>query len=179
MSYWEKWLLTGVVLAALVSYNRPRALLWLTLGAADYLFTSAWADLGYPLHPFITAMTDAAVCIVIYIVCKSQGGQRWELGVYAAFWLSAGVGFLKLSGYLDTGNASATLYPLLLEAANWLAILSVFASGTLRLVDVWASHLDGSGHNRGSLHRLVRAIYAPSRISPAGFFAGWFPPIQS
>lgn len=179
MSAFETALLCGVIVAALVSYNRPRALLWLALGAADYLFTSAWADLRFSLHPFITAMTDATVCIVIYVVCKWRGGQRWELGVYAAFWLSVGVGFLKLSGYLDTGNASATLYPLLLEAANWLAILSIFASGTLRLVDVWVFNLDGAGHNRGFLHRLVNSVYAPSRISPAGFFAGWLPPTQS
>lgn len=174
MSFWEKWMLAGGVVAALVSWNNRRALTWLALGVADYLFTSAWADLNWPLHPFITAMTDAAVCGTIYVVCKRYGGQRWELGVYTAFWLSVIVGFGRLAG-----NVSATLYPLLLEAANWLAILTIVGSGTLRLADVWGSNLGGAGHNRGRLHRLVRAAFAPTRVSPFWWARGWFPPVPS
>lgn len=174
MSPFELALLCGVIVAALVSYNNGRALLWLTLGTADYVLTSAYAGMGWPLHPFMTAMTDAAVCSTIYIVCLRYGGKTWELGVYTAFWLSVVVGFATLAG-----NVSATLYPILLEATNWLAILTIIGSGTLRLADVGASHLGGGSRNRGRLHRLVVSTFAPARISPFWWARGWFPPVAS
>lgn len=170
MSFWEKWLAGGVIVAAAVSWGNPRAWLWLALGVADYLITSAWSDLGLPAHPFFTAMVDASVCVAIYQVCHRRGGAGWELGVYTAFWVSVWVGLFRL-----LGNVSATQYALLLELANWLAILTIIGSGTIRLADAVAIGLGRDRYRSSRLHRIVDSAFAPARIGPWWWARGFRP----
>lgn len=165
VSIFEFALLCGVIVAALVSWDNMRAQLWLAAGTADYIVTSGYYAARLPVHPFFTAMVDASVCLLIYFVCQRRGGQRWELGVYTAFWLSVLVGFFRLAG-----NVSAATYPLLLEVANWIAILCIAGPGILRLADVWIkASMGGHAYDRNRLHHLVVAAHAPARVTP------WWP----
>lgn len=159
MSPFELALLCGLAAAVIVSLNNARALLWLLVGTADYLITSAYADAGLPLHPFFTALVDASVCILIYIVCRFRGGQKWELPLYSAFQLSVLFSLIRLCD-LSTAYQYATS----LEIANWLMLSVIFGTGIMRLADV----ILGDGHWRG-LHRLVHLIGAPAKVNTFWF----------
>lgn len=163
MSPFELALLCGVIVAGLVSWNNGRGLLWLAVGVADYLITSAYADLRLPAHAFFTAMVDASVCLLIYHVCHRYGGQKWELPVFTAFQFSVLASFLKVAEL-----ASDYSYATLLEVANWLALIAIIGAGTTRLADVW---IDGSGRrgDRGRVHRLVSALHAPAKVDTFWF----------
>lgn len=156
MSVFELALLCGVIVAAVLSAGNYRAWLWLAVGTADYLVTSAYYDAGLPQHPFFTSMVDASVCVAIYLVCKRYGGHRWELPLYTAFQFSVLVSFTKIAGL-----ASPYSYELLLEVANWLALFSVIGAGTAGLAD---AYMDRAGHRRSHLHRLMHSLFAPCRV---------------
>lgn len=156
MSYWEKALLVGLVATALVNIGNWRAWLWLTVGAADYIVTSAYYETGLPLHPFVTACVDALACIAIYIVAHRFGGHRWELPLFTAFQFSVLVSTTKLLAIPDDYQ-----YALLLELVNWSVLLIIGGTGIARLADVALG--GGSG---GHLHRALRALFAPAEIDP-------------
>jgi hypothetical protein len=172
MSYWEGWLLTGVVVAALVSWGNWRAWAWLALGVFDYLITSAWADAGLPMHSLFSGIVDFNVCFIIVYVCELRGGQFWEVLFFFGIALCFLANFAEM--IVTGGNALGTLYRLSLEGGNWIAILSVAGSGTLR----WADALDpGVGRHLGydsRLHRLVEALYTPALVRPSSIVKAIF-----
>jgi len=157
MSEWESRLLATVAIAMVANVANPRGLLWLSLGALDYLLTSWWHDEGLPLHPLFTAVVDFAVCLSIYLVCRWRGGYRWELSLFLAFQLAVLGDFAAQAGLVSSSD-----YALWLEIANWLALAVLIVAGTTRLMDVLASHSPG-WH---PLHSLVRSISARFTIDP-------------
>lgn len=156
MSPFELALFCGVIGAAAVSWGNYRAWLWLGFGTADYILTSVYYAAGLPQHAFFTAMVDASVCGAIYLVCKRFGGHRWELPLFTAFQFSVLVSFTRLAGL-----ANSYSYAVLLEAANWAAIICIFGAGTAGLAD---AYMDRTGHRRDHLRRLVSSLSAPVKV---------------
>lgn len=164
MSVFEQLLLCGLTIAALLNWGNWRAWAWLAAGAASYIVSSLYFNAELPLHPFFTALCDAAVCMLIY----QFGRVRWELPLFAVFQFSVLVSFTALLRLPD-----AYQYALLLELANWAALLIIGGVGTVRLTDVVMGKLGGGGHSRSGLSRVVSRIYAPARIDPWWWARGW------
>lgn len=153
-------------MALLVSWVKPRAFLWLTLGLLDYILTTALANLT--LHPFISALTDAAVCVSIFFTCKYLGGHRWELPVFTGFQFMVianlsymvAVAFAKGEGKVVPDTADY-VYEILLEGGNWIVLLTIISVGTSGMVD---AVLDSYHTRLRNLHRFVRYASAPAKV---------------
>lgn len=141
MSGFEFALLIGAMVAALVSYGDRRAWLWLAVIAANYIVTSAYYALGFPSHPFFTALVDASVCFAILLTWE----HRWEKFLYWIFAGSVAVDLFRLFLVID-GNAYATA----LEIANWLAILAIGGPHIVEMVD---ARLAAWGHRNRYISR--------------------------
>lgn len=159
MSEWESYLLAALVAAALLNLGNYRAWLWLLVGATNYVLTSAYYDAGLPMHPMVTALADASTCLAIYFVCKWFGGQRWELPLFTIFQASVLVSFVQIfRGEMDYA------YALLLEVCNWLALATIIAAGTTRLLDVALARDDKRGGRWRRLHAARTSAFAPATM---------------
>lgn len=169
MSFFERLLLAALLFAAILNIGNWRALAWLAAGLASYAVSTAYYRAGLPLHPFVAALCDATVCLLIY----RFGGAKWELPLFLVFQLSVLINFVQITRGFPTYT-----YALSLELINWAALLIIIGAGTARLADVVVDQM-GSGLDRGShLHRLVSFIYAPAKIHTWWFTGGWFAPTQ-
>lgn len=157
MSSWEALLLAVAALAALLNFARPRALLWIAAGIVNYILTSAYYSTGLPLHPFIAAVADATICLLIY----RYGREEWELPLFTVFQGSVLVSFGKLVGLFD-----AFAYSLLLELVNWAALFIVIGTGLMGLVGATMDGLDSGDRRPRTLRRAVALVFTPTRIDP-------------
>lgn len=158
MSDFEKALLATLLLAALVNFNHPRALMWLAAGACSYIISSLYYETGAPLHPFVTALCDATVCLLIYSYSVRYGGVKWELPLFLVFQLSVLISFVQLFRV-----EADYVYALSLELVNWAALFIIIGAGTMRLADVYWSMGGGLDHS-SHLHRLVHSVSAPQKL---------------
>lgn len=159
MSQWEQALLITLIVAALVNIFNRRGLLWLCFGAVDYILSSYYYETGLPLHPLVTAMIDASVCVSIFAVCHRWGGHKWELPLFTAFQCSVLVSFVQLFRGPDD-----YAYALLLELVNWAALIIIISAGTTRLADVVVERMASRPHRWTGLHRAYKNTFAPAHI---------------
>lgn len=143
----------GIVFVALVvlSLTRgiPRAWLWIGIGAASFVISSVYWDLGdKTLHPIVTFACDALVCVCIHAGAK----EKWELGIFLAFLTSVFCSLLKLTGFIP----NQILYASLLELCNFVALLWI---GGVGIIDLIGKHEDGHLHRiRVRLHSSRDAL---------------------
>jgi hypothetical protein len=139
MDIYQTSLLIGACVVALLNYNQPRALLWILVGAADFLWTNFYSFHPYACvwvpyyetaclsYPFMTGMTDATVASVI----TTYRLYTWERFVAFAF-----IGSVAISvAYLWGSIPDHTMYVTWLEIANWIALLFMGSVGIVRLID--------------------------------------------
>lgn len=163
MDSYQTALLIGAIVAALLNYNQPRAIRWITLGAADCVLTTLYYYVAtdWAPHPFVTGVADATLAIAIAIF----GIHMWERLVRYAFIVSIGISGCYLLGYIS----DRTTYATSLEVANWFALLFIGGAGIMRIADerlvgprAWTS----SG---GGIH-YIRWFFDGER-RPKGVFA--------
>lgn len=144
MDIFQTALLIGAVVVAAVNFNQPRALLWIALGAANFVLTDLYFYYAIPWlpHAFVTGVADAFLVILL----ATFGVHRWERFVRYAFALSVLLSMAYLLGWIP----DRTSYAIGLEGCNWLALLVMFGTGVLRLADARVDHgFMGSGSRTG------------------------------
>jgi hypothetical protein len=144
MNVFDAALLLGFVSVWALSGNLPRARLWLLSGAASYALSAAWWKLGIPHHPAFTLFCDASVCLLIYFL----GLENWELKVYKIFQFSVLVSLVRMLNF----EASADLYPILLEGCNWAVLLLI----------TFTALLSGAAHGNRAFHRWIGGFHRSS-----------------
>lgn len=143
------------IFVATVSWRLPRALWWIGAGAASFTISTAYARYGGDYPPFVTALCDCVVCLLIYFFYKKE----WELRIGYLFQLSI---ILSL-GHLTEVIQSHYAYVFGLEAINWLALLLIFwTTVSARLKD----EVRLGRYYRSRLYWSYRALYQKRRVPP-------------
>lgn len=135
MDQFQTALLVGAVTTALMSWNVPRAVLWISLGGLSFLLSAAWQAHGMPYRDAFGAATNVAICLALYALAE----KKWEMRVWNCFHAMILLDFLHMAGLIPSN------YWLIvsLEIANWTALLIIGAAG----ITEWA----GAGNS----YRLV------------------------
>lgn len=131
------WALIAVALVvAALSYQVPRAWLWLGLGALSFFVSTLFQDFaGRPdLQPFVTLGCDSLVCLAIYRAHR----EAWELPVYIAFMCSVFSSLIFIAFKFEHW-----VYASLLELCNLGALLWIGGTG---LVDMLGRHENSAFH---------------------------------
>lgn len=80
--FWYQWgLIIGALIAFVLAYRVPRAGMWLGLGAASFVLSTAWVRFGLPHGAAIGAATNLVVCMFLYVYAR----RRWEMRVWNCF----------------------------------------------------------------------------------------------
>lgn len=131
------------LLAVMISWDVPRARLWIATIAWSYIVSSmAWDAIGHDvprLHAFITMLCDCVVCLTVYHAAR----ERWEIWLYRLFLVSVFSSVIRVAGWIDTN----ILYASLLEIINALAFIMIAGVG---IQDRIARH----GPSRAFRHRV-------------------------
>lgn len=144
MSEWQMALLIGAIFTAGVAYKLPRSWLWIGAGAASFVLSTAYYRFGYPYYPIATLAFDGCVCLAIYGIAK----ERWEIGLFRLFQASVLVSLVyTYLLFFSRASAHHTLYVMLLEAINWLALCLI---GGTAVAD--RMRANEGGHIRNWLH---------------------------
>ena len=152
----------GALVAAALNYNQPRALIWIAVGALDFVLTAFYQLHAIPQlpHPFVTCLVDGTVVALISIF----GRLTWEIWVRRCFMLSMLMSILFLA---HQGITTRYVYVTMLEVCNWLALLTIGGTGIMRLIDAGVDNsLSGLALSRyrcGALHRVRAFLDAPRR----------------
>jgi len=120
MNEFQLALVIGAAVTALISSRLPRAWLWIALGAASFILSTAYARFDLPYAPAFVISCDAAVCLSVYF----WGRERWEENLYKIYQLSVLISLLHMSNFI----AAHWLWVVFLEGLNWSALLLI--SGT-------------------------------------------------
>ena len=121
MHWYQTALAIGAVIACVVAWNVPRAVIWVALGALSFVVSSWWHDAGLPYGAAFGAATNVAICLLIYAIAE----LRWELRLWNCFHLMIVLDLLSLTGVVKSHYDFAVA----LELANWLALLVVIVTG--------------------------------------------------
>jgi hypothetical protein len=149
-------LLVAALITAAVSRHQPRALLWISAGAASFVLSTAWARYGLPYPAWFTGVCDATVCLLVYFF----GRQKWEMGIGYLFQASV----LLSIGYLTGVIGPHYAYVIGLEAINWAALLLINLTVVASMLGRNGVHF-GWG-TRGSIRWTDRALHAKRQEPP-------------
>lgn len=116
----------GAFLVILVSLKDNRALLWVTVGVASFVVSTAYYRSGGPYPTAITALCDASVCLAIYRYWR----ERWEFYLFILFQGSVLVSLAYLAGLIGPHWA----YVAVLEVINWAALVVIGGTRIVRLI---------------------------------------------
>lgn len=156
---WYYQLLLGLALVATgLSYNLPRAWLWIGLGALSFITSSWWHYAALPHATAFGATTNLIICFLMYIYAR----QRWEMRVWNCFHLMIVIDLLYMWGWID----SHYLFTVGLEIANWLALIIIGGTGLLSMVA--ANGIPDRTRHSGWVYRLHHALHKKRSDTPFG-----------
>lgn len=145
MHWYQAVLLVGAAITVAVAWNVPRAVFWIALGALSFVSSSWWHDAGLPYGAAFGALTNLAICLVMYGLAE----KRWEIRAWNTVHLMIVFDILYLSGAIRSHYQFAVA----LELANWLALLIIFTTGLLERL-----HHGGADPGRAH-HGVAGALY--------------------
>lgn len=128
-------LLVGAIIVAALCVRMPRGLIWLGAGALSYIGSVIWWRVGLPHGAAVAGALDVAICLGIYFF----GRFKWEMAIWRLFQASVAINFLyqlsEVGVFVDIPHDA---YSSMLEAINWLVLLTI--GGTAALQGVRVSH---------------------------------------
>lgn len=160
MSVFQAALLVGALLAALLSWGSWRSIGWLVAIMVDQMLTVAYWKSGLPYAELIAGSADAAVCLGIYFF----GRWRWEMWIWRLMQAQVLVNVIFLASNLYVvPRIDQDTYASILEALNWIAILSIGGIAVLQRIgyDLGRARLPWAGF-RG----LVRTLRSQRSTPP-------------
>jgi hypothetical protein len=161
MHWYQAALLVGAAVTVVVAWNVPRAVFWVALGALSFVSSSWWHDAGLPYGAAFGALTNLAICLLLYAAAE----QRWEMRLWNVFHLMIVIDVLSITGAIGSHYQFAVA----LELANWLGLSIIFTTGWLERAGRHGGIPD-SGHRSGVLGALRRALWAPRSRPPFWHF---------
>lgn len=123
MNVFQIAMLIGAVVAALVSYKLPHALMWISLGAVVAIACDVFYAYNLPYPAAFTLACDALMCLTIHWFAR----EKWETGLFLIFQLSVLISLLKLASVIDGEDT----YRLALELVNWAALFMIAGTAIL------------------------------------------------
>lgn len=121
----DEWYLYALAAAAVVavalSWNVPRAPMWIALQALSFLASSWYHDANLPYPEVFGVCTDLVVIFALYAYAQ----LLYEIIFWATFIIMMFIDFLSLTGLINSHFVLAVG----LEVANWLALISIGAAG--------------------------------------------------
>jgi len=137
------WALIALALVAMaLSWNVPRAWMWIGAGGASFFASTLFYDYGgnHHMHPILTLSCDSLVCAALYYGAR----EKWELLVFGAFWLSVLSSLLMIGKFID----NQIVYASLLEVFNLCAILAISGTGIVQMIDKYGHSILFHNFNR-------------------------------
>lgn len=120
---WYLWLLAaGAIFVTWLAWRVPRAPWWVALQALSFLISGFWHDAGLPYGAAVGAATNLVILSALF----AYAFQLYELIFWLCFLLMLAID----AAYLLNLVPSHSLFAVGLEAANWVALLSIGAAGT-------------------------------------------------
>lgn len=146
---WYHWTLIGAACtAALLAWNVPRAVLWISIGAVFYLASAMVHNYGFRYATQFGGATNLAMCYLLWIYAD----QRWEMRLWNAFHLMIIIDILYIFGWIGSQYDFAVA----LEIINLVTLIFIAGTGAAERLNGVSSgpYLAGRPH---SLHNLLWA----------------------
>lgn len=160
---WYLWALAlGALIVTALSWRVPRALLWIALGALSFLTSGWWHDAGLPYGAAFGAFTNFVVIGALFAYAM----LLYELVFWGCFLVMLAIDAFYLSGLIN----SHSYFAIGLEAANWLALLSIGAAGMADRAGVglaWLAVLRARPGRAGAVGSGLRPAFAHLAGKPA------------
>ncbi|OVE94433.1 hypothetical protein B7W85_12850 [Allorhizobium ampelinum] len=157
MNNFQAALALGAGAALIVSLHIPRAWLWIALGVASFVLSTAYARAGLPFPEAFAIACDMVVVLFIYHL----GKEKWEMRLWRIFQTMILLNLLYLWGVIGPHSA----YIIVLEILNWIALIVIVGTAAVE----WARGV--AGHFRFDRHRYLRRAYVALRSERA--HAAW------
>lgn len=125
MDQWQLALGIGAVIAAAISWKVDRALLWISVLAANFIVTLSWAYAGLPYQPVFVGLCDVCVCLLIDRYAK----EEYEEKLFLVMRVSVLVSTVEFAGATLFKVESHLVYAIMLECVNWLALALISGAG--------------------------------------------------
>lgn len=163
MSVYQIAMLALIAGASGVSYNRPRAVLWLLLIAITFLASSEWWRQGWPRAELFAGICDTLICTIAFRFAR----EKWEAVVWNAYVTSVAVNAVYLVNNLTGGPMSHDIYSIILELLNVVAIITI---GGTSAFDLAGMRNGRAFHPWRSVLGITLPAYrkAPRNEAPAG-----------
>ncbi len=123
MEWYHQVLVLLALIAALLAWHVPRAVLWIGVGTFSYVTSAWWHQAGIPHGEVYGAATNVATCALIYYLGPPWSGMETRL--MSVFVLMILVDLLYATGIIQTPY----LFAVTLEIINAYALLLIWAAG--------------------------------------------------
>jgi hypothetical protein len=154
----DEWYLYALAAAAIIvaalSWNVPRAPMWIALQALSFCISGWYHDAGLPYPEVFGVLTNFAVMFALYAYAQ----LLYELFFWLCFVTMTLIDLLSLTNMLNSHWTLAVG----LEAANWLALISIGAAGMADRAGIgryWVAVLRAGPRGTGAVSRRLN----PSR----------------
>ena len=132
-------IMVGAAVTAIVSWNLPRAFLWISFGTIVAIACDVAYAYKLPYPEAFTLACDALMCLVIHWFAK----EKWEMGTFIIFQFSVLISLLRMGSFIDGKDT----YRLALELCNWAALIMIAGTAIIGgaggrvLHDHWVSYI--------------------------------------
>ena len=152
MEDWYLWLLAVVAIGVTwLAWRVPGAPWWVGIGALSFLASGWWHDAGMPYGAAFGAFTNLVILSALF----AYAYQLYELIVWFCFMIMLAIDL----AYLLNLVPSHSLFAEALEAANWVALLSIGAAGTAERTGLglaWLTVLRARPHRARAVYGRLR-----------------------
>jgi hypothetical protein len=114
---------TAAVIAAVLAWRIPRAIMWIGLGALSYVTSAWWHNAGLPYGTVYGAATNLAICYLFWIFAEN----RWEMRLWNFFHLMLVIDLLYIFGAIR----DLFTFAVSLELINLAALLFICGVGIM------------------------------------------------
>lgn len=117
---------SAAVIAALLAWRIPRAVLWIGCGALSYITSAWWHNAGLPYGTVYGAATNLAICYAFWILADA----KWEMRLWNFFHLMLVVDLLYIFGAIR----DIFVFAVSLELINLAALIFIGGVGIMERV---------------------------------------------
>lgn len=156
MEWYHEVLAAMAIIAVILAWRVPNAVLWVGLGTLSFVTSAWWHNAGFPYGTLYGAATNLAICFAIY---KYGKDTRWEGKLMSGFILMLLLDLLYVCGAIKTQY----IFAVSLEVVNAYCLLLIWATGVAERIG------NGRGFShpyRDVLGSFNRAVFAERKEYP-------------
>jgi hypothetical protein len=126
LSPWSYPILVLAIFTLWASCRLPRAVIWVGLSMACFVFTSLWfRHVDSQTHPLLTFTCDALMAVAIMAGAR----ERHEVALAFLCIVSSFAGLLRVGNAIDAGS-----YAIVLEILNYLFLIIISGVGCMERI---------------------------------------------